>query len=232
MNYSLCIVPYLNILLHYIFEIVHNLTSKEEIAGKLGELLKDGRLSNQILEFIKYKFNNMESYTFPNISKEIFNIMLQDGFSYYTRGKYRNIIEKDGKIFSNMLEIVNLWNSRLGEVSIKIVSCLQCNRENKLNLKGLQLIKKGSNLGTLSPLPWDEVLYGSYLEKINLRGVYLHGADLSGANLAGVDLSGADLSEAILIKTNLGKANLCRINLSGANLSEANLKGADLKARI
>ena len=40
----------------YFFESLCCLKSKEEIVGKLGELLKDGRLTERILEIIKYKF--------------------------------------------------------------------------------------------------------------------------------------------------------------------------------
>lgn len=39
----------------YFFESIHNLKFKEEVAGKLGGLLKYGKLSEQILEYIKYR---------------------------------------------------------------------------------------------------------------------------------------------------------------------------------
>lgn len=60
----------------YFFESLHNLTNKKEVAGKLGELLKVGHLSQQILEFIKYKFNKIKQYSMSDISKETFQIML------------------------------------------------------------------------------------------------------------------------------------------------------------
>ena len=213
----------------YFFESIHKLKSKEEVAGQLGELLKEGHLTVQMLEFIKCKFDSMGGFNFSNVTKEIFNIMLRHGMTFYTKEKYSNVIDRERRIFSNMLKIVRLWNLQLGEMDYGIITYLQLNRENKLNLKGIKFIKKNSDLKPPFPPSLDVTdLYGFSLRGVNLRGIYLYGVDLSDADLREVNLSGADLGEANLVKANLAKAYLCRINLRGANLRRANLRGTDL----
>lgn len=170
--------------------------STEKLAGKLGELLKYGRLSKQILEFIKYKFDSMKEYDLSNVTREVFNKMLREGMTYYIVVPCKNAIERESRIFSNMLDAVGLWNPSLGKVDDKIIIYLQCNRESGLNLRGA-----------------------------NLRGANLRGANLSEAYLRGADLSGTDLSEANLRRADLRRANLRGVYLNGANLRRADLKG-------
>lgn len=121
----------------YFFESMHNLTSKEEIAGKLGELLKDGKLSRQICEFIMCKF---EKYNLSYFIKEVFNIMLRDGMTYHIKTDipYNNIVERELNIFSNMLKVVHLWNFDFGGLDDRIAVYLRLNREKGLYLKGLR----------------------------------------------------------------------------------------------
>ena len=52
----------------YFYESIYKLKSKEKIAGKLGELLKYGELSEQMLEFIKYKFDSMKEYDLSEVT--------------------------------------------------------------------------------------------------------------------------------------------------------------------
>lgn len=203
----------------YFFESVCNLTSKEELAGKLGELLKDGQLSLQLLEFIKYKFNSVKRYNLASITEEVFQTMIRDGMTYYVNIRYKNIVEREMKIFSNMLEIVLLWNSKLGMYDNSIVVYLRYNHERKLNLKGIMLKMPclvGVNLSEAN-------LSGAFLPIAKLSRAKLSGADLSGANLSGADLSGADLKRA-----NLVGARLLGADLTGADLTEADLTGAEL----
>jgi len=123
----------------YFLESLRNITSKEEAAGKLGVLLKAGDLSGKMLEFIKYKFDTMYKYNLPDVIKQIFQIMLQDGMTYYTGIPYnKNVIEQERNIFSNMLELVRLWNPVLGEVDNRIAIYLQCNRKIGLQLRGIK----------------------------------------------------------------------------------------------
>lgn len=228
----------------YFFETVHKLTSKEEVAGKLGELLKDGFLSEQILKFIKYKFDSMEGYSLSDITKEVFKIMLRDGMVYHMGKPVLNVIDREMNIFSNMLKVVHLWNSELGKVDDKIVTYLQCNNQSMLNLAGIKLNDacldgvnlRGANLNGAE-------LDGADLREANLRGAKLNRAklnraDLSEANLFGVKLNGAELNGAELVGTNLIGAKLNNASLNGAvlrdadlinvNLTETDLRGADL----
>lgn len=229
----------------YFYESIYKLKSKEAVAGKLGELLKDGYLSEQILEFIEYKFDGMKGYNLSDITKEVFNIMLRDGMTYYVRGKYKNIIVRESTIFSNMLEIVGLWNSDLGKVDDKIIIYLKCNMKNGLNLTGANLSEANLNRANLSRAYLnyadlseanlnDAYLSGAYLRGADLRGTYLSGAELDSADLRGADLSGAfligaELDNADLSGANLSKASLGGAKIHGAYLRRVNLRGADLR---
>lgn len=206
----------------YFFESIYELQSKEEVAGKLGELLKEGRLSEQILEFIKYKFDGMKGYNLSDITKNIFNIMLQDGMTYYSEEKYKNTIEQERNIFSNMLEIVGSWNSTVGEVDDKIVIYLQCNKHSGLNLKGIKLSAENFAIKRLD-------LRGTYLNKANLMGADLSRLDLRRVHLNGADLREANLNEVDLSRSDLIGAHLYGANLKGADLSKADLRYADLR---
>lgn len=213
----------------YFFESIHELKSKEEVAGKLGELLKDGKLSKQILEFIKYKFDNTKGSDFPDIIKEIFQIMLRDGMNYHVGEPVLNIMNREMNIFSSMLEIVGLWNPTLGILDDNIINYVQCNRENGLNLKGIVL--RSANLD-IKDHPFYEIIATDlsrvYLKRADLMGADLGETDLSGADLSGADLSGADLSGADLSGADLNGANLCGANLYGTELGRTILLNASL----
>lgn len=234
----------------YFFESIHELKSKEEIAGKLGELLKDGCLSEQILEFIKYKFDSLKEYNLSDITREVFIIMLRDGMTYHVKGKYKNIIVREMSIFSNMLEVVHLWNPKLGGIDKSIILYLNHNHSRKLNLRGIDL--KGVGLGRVDLGEADlreADLSRAYLHRVDFKNADLSGADLreadlSGADLMGANISGADLRKASLCgvdlrtvvfdtvdlsEADLSRADLRGVDLSGANLSRANLSGANLR---
>ena len=187
----------------YFFEAICDLETKEEVAGKLGELLKDGVLTMQILKFIKYKFDSMKDLNIPNIINEIFIMMLKKGMTYYIETRYDNIIEREMNIFANMLEVVHLWNSALGETYERIITYLQYNILCALDLDGINL--KGNN-------------------QFNLNGIYLEEASLQNTNLERVSLIGANL-----LLVNLVKANLKGACLKGACLKGADLEGTDLR---
>lgn len=228
----------------FFFESINKLTSKEEVAGKLGELLKDGHLTIQMCEFIKYKFSCMKEYYISDMIKKIFRMMLKDGMSYYMKGKYKDIVVREMNIFSNMLEIVHLWNHRLEDVDSKIAYYLNYNHLYMLNLKGT--ILRGAHLRRVNLAGADlsgadligADLIGADLREANLRGAILSGVDLVGADLVGADLSGADLSGAYLIGANLIGTDVYgvyfrgvkieRANLNGIHLGETDLNGANL----
>lgn len=227
----------------YFYESLYKLKAKEQVAGKLGELLKAGNLSEQTSKFIKCKFDNIDGYNFADITKDVFNIMLRDGMTYHFIKEQKrpllNIIDREMNVFSNMLEVVGLWNLSLGRVDKKIITYLQHNKKNSLNLIGVSLRRvdlsevdlSGANLSgaDLSRADLSRAnLSGADLSKANLSEANLSGVFLIGANLSEANLSRADLSNASLVKANLSGANLSVINLSEANLLGADLSGADL----
>lgn len=212
----------------YFFESIHKLTSKEEVAGKLGELLKDGQLSKQILEFTKCKFDTMKGCQLPNTIKKIFQLMLRDGMNYHVGVPVLNIMDREMNIFSNMLEILSLFNITIKEYNDKIVSYLQYNKKGGLKLKGMRLSSENRDIEGLVIEIVSTDLKGVYLRGADLRGadlseVDLCKADLLGADLRGANLRGANLAEADLRVTDLSRADLCETDLFCVKLKEANL---------
>lgn len=228
----------------YFFESIHKLKSKEDIAGKLGELLKDGCLSEQILKFIKYKFDNIKELDLFKSIKDIFNIMLHDGMTYYFIKKQReplsNILVREINIFYNMLELIHLWHDKLEYVDEKIEVYLQYNYFSSLNLGGVNLSEVnlgGAELREANLIRADlreallngVDLFEAYLCGANLGGAYLYEADLNGANLREADLREADLREVDLRRAGLSRANIRGADLRGADLREAYLREVDLR---
>lgn len=227
----------------YFVESIQNLTLKEA-AGKLGELLKKGKLSWLMLEVADYKFDVLHKCDLPSATREIFQIMLQDGMTCHMNYPCKNILNQEINIFANMLMIVCAWNSELGKLDKNIISYLKHNNKFGLYLCGIDL--KGSELFGINLI--EANLMEANLMEAKLRGANLIGADLSRANLKGADLMEANLVDANLMEANLEEAelreanlvradlmeanlkgaSLCRVNLSGANLSGANLEGAYL----
>lgn len=201
----------------YFFEALIDMPSEEAAAGKLGELLKKGRLSEQILEFIKYEFDSRCDYALDDLTTDIFNIMLRDGMTYHTDTTvkddkfrhtdeaYKNIIEPEVNIFVNMLEIVHLWNPVLGEVDDNIAFFLRHNDRVSLDLEGFKF-------------------HQGYLSNINLRY-----ADLAHAQLTGSNLTGANFTEAIMYNINLNSCNLYLADFANAQLLHATLRTAHLE---
>lgn len=217
----------------YFYESVHKLTCKKNVAGKLGELLKRGILSKQILEFIKCKFDSLEEKYILDITREVFNMMLQEGMTYYFMNARKeplsNVLVQEMRIFSNMLEIIHLWHDNMQYFDKKIVVYLRHNHSIRLNLVGADLIGagliganlRGANLRRARLIEAD-------LRGANLTGANLSGADLTKADLSGADLSGADLRGTILISADLIRADLSEADLSGACLSALDLFVAKL----
>lgn len=193
----------------YFFESMRNLTSKEELARELGVLLKYGYLSEQMLVFLKYKFDDIKKYNLASVILETFQMMLRDGMTYHIGMPCKNAIECELNIFDNMLKAVHLWNYKLGEVDKKIVSYIKCENPYFLNLSGI-------------------ILNGVDLSNADLCGANLSEADLDESDLSRANLSEADLSGASLKGVDLSKACLFRANLSGADLSEADLTNVEL----
>lgn len=214
----------------YIFESICNVTSENAVIGELATLLKDGHLSEQILEFIKYKFDRYNRYDFAYKIRDIFQVMLHDSMTYHMQEKCNNIIEREINIFSNMLEIMYLWNHSLKGLNEQIIPYLRYNSRNKLKLKGIKLGNVNLCRVYLDDANLDDAnLYGANLEKAEMSGAHLKGALLNYANLQGICLEGANLIGAYLRDANLSGSNMRGADLSGADLINARLINADLE---
>ncbi len=208
--------------------------STKDFAGIFGYLLKQNGLSSEILEFLKYKVETSELNSKFTVIKDTFKLMLQHGTTYYTGKCYENVIDCEMRVFTNMLNIIHLWEWRSLKLNSLITPYLLYNHYLNLNLKNIDLSR--SNLSKadlrsadLSGTNLKEAdLFGADLRKATLSKADLFRADLSRADLRKATLSGTNLREASLRSTNLREANLREANLSGANLREANLREANL----
>ena len=219
--------------------------SKEELAGIFGKVLKKKILSPEIRVFLKFKIETSELNNMFDMICNIFNLMLNDGMTYYTKECYKNVMDCEMRVFANMLQIVHLWYREVYQFNKQIIDYIKRNLKFFLNLQRLDLIGTdlrrvnliGANLSEANLSRTDlsgACLIKAYLIKANLSEVDLSGANLSGANLSGVNLSGANLSIASLsganlIGADLRKANLNEANLIGADLRKANLNETDLR---
>lgn len=213
------------LVVEYFFDSLHGLKSEEEIAGELGELLKYGYLSPIILKFAKYKFDSVKGYDLSKVTKEVFGIMLQDGMTYHMKLVYSNNLFREMNIFSNMLEVVHLWNPKIGRINDIIVLYLRHNNCMPINLAGIDLEGadlEGANLENAK-------LEGASLRKANLREIKLRGANLENAKLEGANLGEADLRETYLGGAKLRGANLENARLEGADLRETDLRDVNLE---
>lgn len=109
-------------------------TSKEMLACVFGKLLKKGRLSENILNYLKHKIVTSSLYDFYNIIDETFQSMINNGMTYYLNERYKNIIKYEIKIFDNMLEILHLWNHNKWKFSPSITDYLKFCEGCSLNL--------------------------------------------------------------------------------------------------
>lgn len=184
--------------------------SKEDIAGDLGCMLKRSLLSNEILEYLKFKIRGKVVGAFDSIY-ESFQLMIRNGMTYYTDNIDQNIIDCEMNVFNNMLNIIHLWNKSILELDRDFINYINCNKilnfqnnKNKINLRNVSFNEK-------------------YLRCIVLRGV-----DLSYADLSHKDLQSADLSYSKLRNTNLNYAELRSANLSYSDLQSAELENTNL----
>lgn len=199
-------------------------TEEEKIASILGELLKSNDLSLEILEFLKYKIRNSKLNNVYDKAFQSFKLMLQDGMTYYTGVCYKNVIKCEMNVFSNMLEILHLWEDCSLEFDYLINDYLKYNKKIGLNFQGTKFI------GSLKGAVLEEAeLIGANLEGAKLIGVNAKRVNLKNANLKEVDFGLADLTGANLQETNLIEANLRESILVKADLTQSKLMKADLR---
>lgn len=207
----------------------------EELAGVLGKLLKNNRLSSEILEFLRYEVVSSELNDKFNVLEKTFQLMLENGMIYYTKDFYKNAIVCEMNVFSNMLEVIHLWDNNYYNLKFLNSIYLKYNKYKKLNLKGTNLEKinlSGVYLTEASlqnaRLTIADLDYAN-LERTNLTNADLTGADLKGTNLRGATLYNTVLTRAYLNEADLEGAKLINCQLSGADLKGANLKDVDLR---
>ncbi len=230
--------------------------SKENLASIFGSMLKGNILSAKILEFLKFKIRNSKlNKEFDAINKA-FQLMLQDGMTYYTNKCYKNVIKCEIYVFTNMLEILHLWENSC----LKFENCvrnyliynnykidgsfLRINLQ-KADLRGLWLKNVNLNYAYLENAYLENAelenaqlnsaelnsakLNGAKLNHADLNNAKLHGAELNHADLRFAELNNADLKFAKLNHADLEGAELNAAELVGVHLNHANLEGADLR---
>lgn len=87
--------------------------SNEKLAEQFANLLKGNRLSKEICAFLKYKIINSNLNAMSECVNNTFQLMLQDGMTYYTNQHFKNVILCEFNIFFNMLEIIHLWENNV-----------------------------------------------------------------------------------------------------------------------
>lgn len=197
---------------------IKNNNQLKNIAGVLGGLLKSNILSPEIIEFLKYKVRHGFLREKRSDLYQAFQLMLQNGMTYYAKEHYKNVIECEKKVLANMLEILHIWDFT-NLINIIPISKYLKFESYSYNLQGMNL----------SEMCFD----GVELENLNLRETIIEGANLENINLSGKNLEGIIWKRVNLINANLEKANLNYADLENADLSEANLSEAKLiKAKL
>ena len=178
-------------------EIIKKKESEETLAAKLGDMLKSNSLSKEILGYLKYKIKKSILSTKFDFFRETFQLMLNCGMTYFTSKCYRNVIKCEMNVFSNMLEILHLWEDCSLEFDDTICDYLRYNSRCVLNLGKVKFnFNKSENIIN------NDNLYES------LNRMYLDGANLGGAVLEGINLSGSSLIGANLRFSHLKGSNL------------------------
>lgn len=215
--------------------------SKERLADTLGRLFSSNKLSNEILEFLRFKVRSSKLNAVYEIIHDTFQLMMQDGMTYYMIDKCKNVIQCEMNIFINMIELLNLWENRYLKFDKSarmyfIFYIWKLNMDDKLltvNLSGVDL----TNVNLRNIVLKKVNLSGANLLGVDLRKADLDRADLTdailtGANLSGTNLHMADLGNTKLLAAKFINADLSGANLVGANLITANFHGADLTDAI
>lgn len=222
--------------------------SQEELAGNIAIYLKQGKITETIGEYLRYKIiklynrlHNKKKERFYQWWEKTIEKMMNIGMFYYTKRSlqdYRNIINKEIICFMNLIKILRLLMHIDKKIYImESVDKKQleryikyCSIENKITLALSYMDLSALDLEGVKLIKAD--LRNANLTRTSLGGAYLRGTDLREANLRGTYLKRADLVEANLTKADLTGANLKLTNLNGANLKGINLAGANLVGAI
>jgi len=209
--------------------------NKIDLAKCLSRLLKGDFLSEEIIEFLSFKFKNnkvmLGSY---NIFKSGFDLMMRAGMTYYLEEKVIQILFAESKVLYNLLEIIYFWsNKKEFNVNIKdekyfaaLLTSVKQVFPGRVEMKFARFDLSNKNLSELN-LNRSNLSF-AILRRADLSGAKLILTDLSFTKLIGANLRGANLSGANLSGANLRNVYLDAADLSGTNLREARLIGVDL----
>ena len=93
----------------YIFTSIIKKNTEHDLAETFGKMLISNKLSYEVLEFLRYKVKYQADNRLRDIIYKTFQIMLRDGMTFYTNNCYKNVIDCEFMILSNMLEIIHIW---------------------------------------------------------------------------------------------------------------------------
>lgn len=187
--------------------------SKEMLACTLGRLLKTGKLSKNMLYYLKQKIDKSKLKWKFDIIYETFQLMLQDGMTYYTEECYKNVIGCEMNVFANMLDVIHLWENNMLKFDNCIFRFLKYRENRQLNL---------------SFIDWE----GEKIENIDLSNVNLSYANFKNATLKNVNLYGANLTNAILYNTSLQGVTLDGVEMYGVKAQIRDFFGAIYEGNI
>lgn len=169
------------------YEDVNKLYMK--IACICGLYLKGNNLSITMMNYMKHKIENSILNEKFDVINETFQLMLRDGMTYYTGVCYKNVINCEKNIFTNMLEILHLWNN----TSLKF---------DKLFRPYLLLDIGKLNLSNID------------LTGVDLTNVNLNGADMRGTLIRKDTFKGVKIEESIWLEDDI-KRMLPQVKESG-----------------
>lgn len=181
--------------------------SSEELAGFFGKKLINGKLSIEIIDYMKYKIKTGKLNKEFGRVNNAFQLMLQDGMTYYTRESWKNVIKCEINIFANMLEIIHLWENKFLKYNKYYFYFINHKESIELNLSFIDFS-------------------GKNLENINLSNTNLSYANFKDANLKNANLRGANLENAVLIGASLEGAAIDGVRMFGIKAKVKELFGA------
>ena len=192
----------------------------QSFAGKLAETFKSRKISDEIRDYLYYKIAQRDEIRDNKFVINTFDLMLEDGMTYYSDEKYKKNIDRELTVFANMLEVIHAWKY-IGKLTYDEYCQKNTNINSKLVCEGFIKLKSKDYLARFAKI--------NNIHNINLSSADLRGADLNGADLREADLRGADLREVILNGADLLRADLRDADLSKAHLRGSFLSGADLR---
>lgn len=128
--------------------------TKQEMAGEFARILKFRRLQEisridddsimipyetEILNFLKYRIESGKLKDEFNTIHLIFELMIQDGMTFYSVEPCKNVIKCEMTIFFNMLEILHLWDNNTIKLNSQTRNYLLYNHEYSFNLDKVDL---------------------------------------------------------------------------------------------